>query len=279
MSTSTLSIYIPRMALHHDEESVINVMINYGIGTVSHVDFTPINQKPGFKENLIDNVKSAFVHFSDPMMGSDNNFHYNSRRTLGNENFWNIVLYRDGPYKLQISLGEYWLCLENKNPVQRTLMNVHQIVENGRHLEKIIDEQAEKIKKLENKLEGLHNVVYQLIGGLFNHETQSGIMAIHHSLMGFNNCDSNDYNTSKWGSCPTTRQGDEHEMRINTLEQQLKSILILDYTESVLTHQDEDEDDEEQDELLQKRKYEDFDDCSFSTHSSMPDLEDMDSIS
>ncbi len=267
------------MAVHHDKESIINVMTNYGIGTVSHVDFTPINQKPGFKENLSDNVKSAFVHFSDPMMSSyDNNYHYKSKCTLGNENFWNIVLYRDGPYKLQISLGEYWLCLENTNPVQRTLMNVHQIVENGRHLEKIIDEQAETIKKLENKLEGLHSVVYQLIGGLFNHETQAGIIEEHLGVMGFNNYASINKDTSKWNIYPTTRQGDENEMRINYLEQQVKSMLIFDYTESVSTPQDEDED-EEHDDLLQKCNYEEFDDCSFSTHSSMPELEDMDSIS
>ena len=270
--SSTLSIYIPRMAAHHDEESIINVMTNYGIGTVSHVDFTTVNKQPGFVENVDNYMKSAFVHFSDPMMSSsDNNYHYNSRRTLGNENFWNIVLYRDGPYKLQISLGEYWLCLENKNPVQRTLMNVHQIVENGRYLEKLIEEQSQTIKKLENKLEGLHNVVYQLIGGLFNHETQAGIMGLHLGFMGFNNCTSIEHNTSKWDISPTTRQGNENERRIESLEQTVRDMLNYDYPEAVFTPQ---EDDEEQDELLQKRKYEEIDDCSVSTHSSMPELEE-----
>jgi hypothetical protein len=270
--SSTLSIYIPRMAAHHDEESIINVMTNYGIGTVSHVDFTTVNKQPGFVENVDNYMKSAFVHFSDPMMSSsDNNYHYNSRRTLGNENFWNIVLYRDGPYKLQISLGEYWLCLENTNPVQRTLMNVHQIVENGRYLEKLIEEQSQTIKKLENKLEGLHNVVYQLVGGLFNHQTQAGIMAIHHHIMGFNNCASIHNDTSKWEISPTTLQGDENERRIESLEQTVRDMLNYDCPEAVFTPQ---EDDEEQDELLQKRKYEEIDDCSVSTHSSMPELEE-----
>ena len=257
------------MAAHHDEESIINVMTNYGIGTVSHVDFTTVNKQPGFVENVDNYMKSAFVHFSDPMMSSsDNNYHYNSRRTLGNENFWNIVLYRDGPYKLQISLGEYWLCLENKNPVQRTLMNVHQIVENGRYLEKLIEEQSQTIKKLENKLEGLHNVVYQLVGGLFNHQTQAGIMAIHHHIMGFNNSASIHNDTSKWDISPTTRQGDENDRRIESLEQTVRDMLIFDYPEAVFTPQ------EEQDELLKKRKYEEIDDCSVSTHSSMPELEE-----
>ena len=257
------------MAAHHDEESIINVMTNYGIGTVSHVDFTTVNKQPGFVENVDNYMKSAFVHFSDPMMSSsDNNYHYNSRRTLGNENFWNIVLYKDGPYKLQISLGEYWLCLENKNPVQRTLMNVHQIVENGRYLEKLIEEQSQTIKKLENKLEGLHNVVYQLVGGLFNHQTQAGIMAIHHHIMGFNNSASIHNDTSKWDISPTTRQGDENDRRIESLEQTVRDMLIFDYPEAVFTPQ------EEQDELLKKRKYEEIDDCSVSTHSSMPELEE-----
>ncbi len=245
------------MAANHDEESVKNVMANYGIGTVSYVDFTPINKKPGFKENLSDNLKSAFVHFSDPMMSSyDNNYHYNSRSTLGNENFWNIVLYRDGPYKLQISFGEYWLCFENINPVQRTLMNVHQIVENGRHLENLIEEQSETIKKLENKLEGLHNVVYQLVGGLFNHKTQAGIMANHlHHIMGFNNCSSLDKDTSKWDISPTTRQGDENERRIESLEQTVRDMLNFDCSEAVFTPQE--------------------DEFSVSTHSSMPELEEV----
>ena len=55
------------------------------------------------------------------------------------------------------------------------------------------------------------------------------------------------------------------------MEQTVRDMLNFDYPEAVFTPQ---EDDEEQDELLQKRKYEEIDDCSVSTHSSMPELEE-----
>jgi hypothetical protein len=258
---STLSIYIPRMAAHHDEESVKNVMTNYGIGTVNYVDFTPINKKPGFGEKVDDVVKSAFVHFSDPMMSSfDNNYHYNSRRTLGNENFWNIVLYRDGPYKLQISLGEYWLCLENKNPVQRTMMNIHQVVENSRHLENLIEEQSETIKKLENKLENVQAVISKLLSGLFNHKSQYEVLENYNDILflGLNEIDEPDYYRN-WENCPTTRQGDDSERRIEALEQTVRDMLNFDCSEAVFIPQE--------------------DELSVSTHSSMPELIDIDSVS
>ncbi len=261
------------MAAHHDEQSIINVMANYGIGTVSYVDFTTVNKKPGFKENISDNVKSAFVHFSDPMMSSyDNNYHYNSRRTLGNENFWNIVLYRDGPYKLQISLGEYWLCLENTKPVQRTLMNVHQIVENGRYLENLIEEQSETIKKLENKLENVQAVISKLLSGLFNHKSQYEVLENYNDILflGLNDIDEPDYYFN-WENCPTTRQGDDSERRIEALEQTVREMLNFDCSEAVFTPQ---EDDQEQEELIQKSKYEE-DEFSVITHSSMPELEEV----
>jgi len=269
--SSTLSIYIPRMAAHHDKDSIINVMSNYGIGTVSHVDFTPINKKPGFGEKVDDVVKSAFVHFSDPMMGSDNNYHYNSRRTLGNENFWNIVLYRDGPYKLQISLSEYWLCLENTKPVQRTMMNIDQVVENSRHLENLIEEQAKtiedqsyKIEELSKKLDNVTQVVYQLLGGLFNQSSQCDTLRQHIDVLYTGEIqprsrhdEPDDSNSEQW---PTTRQGDDSERRIEALEQQVKSMLNFDYPEAVFTPQEDD-------------------DNSISTHSSMPELIDIDSVS
>ena len=257
------------MAAHHDEESVKNVMTNYGIGTVSYVDFTPINKKPGFGEKVDDVVKSAFVHFSDPMMSSfDNNYHYNSRRTLGNENFWNIVLYRDGPYKLQISLGEYWLCLENTKPVQRTMMNIHQVVENSRHLENLIEKQAEKLKEqeetikmLDNKLENVQAVISKLLSGLFNHKSQYEVLESYNDILflGLKEIDEPDYYFN-WENCPTTRQGDDSERRIEALEKTVREMLNFDCSEAVFTPQED---------------YEEEDDFSVSTHSSMPDLEEV----
>jgi hypothetical protein len=141
MSIINTSIYIPRMSVDHTEESILFYMSMYQIGSVSHVDFTQINKKPGFGENVDQVVKSAFVHF---------------RTFMRNTNFWETIA-NEQPYKLQVNPNEYWLCLKNKNPIQRTMMNIHQVVENSRHLEGLIEAQAIKIEELERKLEGTNS--------------------------------------------------------------------------------------------------------------------------
>lgn len=200
------------MSVEYTEEMIAYYMIHDKIGIVSYVDFTSINQKPGFGENVDEVVKSAFVHFS--------------ATNLSNHDFWHTIA-TGQPYKLKIKSDEYWLCLKNNNPIQRTLMNLHQVVENGRHLEgliesqaKIIQEQANKLEELERKLEGTHDVVYSLLGGLFHQEEQTGILSLHMDNLF---CRETSSNTklkylSKWGIWPTTRQGDECEKKIAELE-------------------------------------------------------------
>jgi hypothetical protein len=159
------SIYIPRISAEHDEESIKYYMMINGIGVVSYVDFTPINKKPGFYENVDLDDRSVFVHFDYPRLSSDNSYYYyNSTTSGGNAEFWNTIA-SGKPYKLQIFPDEYWICLKNKNPVQRTMMNIHQIVENGRYLEdlieaqtKIIQEQAKKIDKLQKNIDNIQYV-------------------------------------------------------------------------------------------------------------------------
>lgn len=126
------SIYIPRVSSYHNEEYIRHVMELYSIGHVEYVDFTPINKKPGFNENVDEDFKAAFIHFKD---------YYSN-------NIWNTIAAGES-YKILITQHEYWLCLKNKNPIQRTMMNIHQVVENGRHLEKLIEEQSKKIAELE----------------------------------------------------------------------------------------------------------------------------------
>ena len=276
------SIYIPRMAAHHDEESVRIIMSNCRIGEVSHVDFTPINKKPGFGEKVDDVVKSAFVHFYNDLIQFDKW----GRAVLENSKFWHTVLNLGEPYKLQVSLKEYWLCLKNTNPVQRTMMNIHQIVENGRHLENLIEEQAEKLKaqeeiisNLSKKLDNVTQSVYQILGGIFNQSSQCETLRQYTDALYTGETQPrtrhDDPDDSKWECWPTTRQGDENERRIESLEQTVREMLQFD-CEAVFTPQ---EDDEYQDELLQQRKYEDNDKNSMSTHSSMPELIDIDSVS
>ena len=158
------SIYIPRMSIVHDEESIKTIMGDCQIGTVSYVDFTPVNKKPGFTENITPYFKSAFIHFS-----AVNNAHVK---------FWETIL-RGEKYMLDISLlhvglDEYWICLKNKNPIQRSMMNIHQVVENGRYLENLVQKQENRIVELENRLDNLHRIMYQHLGGLFNQREQQG---------------------------------------------------------------------------------------------------------
>ena len=224
---SITSIYIPRMAAFHNELNIKNIMAEYCIGHISHIDFTPINQKPGFGENVNNVVKSAFIHFIDTSSYL-NGFSRveNDEGIVGNFEFWETIA-SGQPYKLQINQHEYWLCLVNKNPVQRTMMNIHQVVENGRHLENIVREQDKKIRELEEKLENTHEVVYQLIGGLFNHCEQRDILNLHLDKL-FGKKFNNKVNCNTY---PTTRQGDECEQRLNVLE---KAIFGSEYQDTTL---------------------------------------------
>jgi len=271
------------MSTHHTVASIKNIMSLFRIGTVERIDFTPINKKPGFGENVDDVVMSAFIHFSDPLRGDDNCYNYMSDSYLGNNDFWDTIS-RNQPYKLQIARKEYWICLKNKNPVQRTMMNIHQVVENSRHLENLVEEQNNKIKELEEKMANMDSVIRQFIGGLYCHRTQQGISDKHFQVLdgdGFSTKPLPE-DTHKWTNWPTTRQGDECEKRITALEDYMRVTTRFDRFEyprelgvSPLF------DCEEQDNYLLMRKHEnnymDCDNHSISTHSSMPDLVDDDS--
>jgi hypothetical protein len=284
---SYTSIYIPRMSTHHNEASVKNIMSSYRIGTVERVDFTPINKQPGFGESVDDVVMSAFVHFSDPILGDDNCYNYMSDSYLGHNDFWDDMS-DNQPYRLQLARNEYWICLKNKNPVQRSLMNIHQVVENGRYLENLIEQQNKEITNLreiikiqENKFEGLHQVVYQLIGGLYNQSTQSGVIDVHLNNIGLPGASNT--NTSTWGIWPTTRQGDECEQKIKELESYMRERFENPRHAAVTPKFDEihyntvdDEDDYDYDNESQETEVQISknlrDNDSISSHSSMPSL-------
>lgn len=276
------SIYIPRVSAFVTEDIIIEQLAN--IGDIRRVDFAPLGKKPGFVEENVDkNVKSAFVHFFDTFecpVTSDIN-------TYGSHKFY--------PY----FGGEYWILLKVKNPIQDTMMNNAQIVENCRLLEKKVEEQAATIKAMEKKVDGLQHVVYQLLGGLFNQQTQQGILDSHLSIL-FNNINQDnediDPEENNW---PTTRQGDENEKRIEALETQLLGAIdalnnhaekgtameikfnSLDNQVKEMTNFDYNEVDEAfkpyeyeytaiVDTLFKNHQYVSEDDNS--THSSMPDL-------
>ena len=283
---SYTSIYIPRMSTSHTVASIKNIMSSYRIGTVERVDFTPINKKPGFGENVDQVVMSAFVHFSDPLLGLDNCYNYMSDSTLGNNDFWDAIS-AEKPYKLQIARNEYWICLKNKNPVQYTMMNIHQVVENSRHLEKLVEEQNNKIQKLEQKMDNMNEVIIQFVGGLFCQHTQQGILEKFLRVLDGEGLSSKPLpeDTHNWSHWPTTRQGDECEKRIADLERYMRDVTgdICRLKYPGQTSISSNFNCEEQDSYLLMRKHEnsniDYDNDSISTHSSMPDLVDANSVS
>jgi len=93
-------------------------------------------------------------------------------------------------------------------------------------LKKKQEKQEKKMKKQERKIEGQNHVIYQLLAGLFDQKTQSGILNMHLSDIGEstneNQCTRVD--TSIWRQYPTTRQGDQSERRIDVIEKTLMNI-------------------------------------------------------
>ena len=204
--TINVSIYVPRMNSYWSKDMINDIMVKNGIGSVAFVDFTPIGKKSGFKENPITDKKAAFIHFQGYYYGE-----------MNNTQFWKDI--QEGKsHKLQISSIEYWICLKNKNPIQRTCMNIHQVVENGRYLENLVQEQATKIEVLEKKLDNIQEVVYQLLGGLYCQSNQSDILRFRIAMLHGEQPNNDICDNGKWGIWPTTRQGDECERRIEALE-------------------------------------------------------------
>lgn len=140
------SIYVPRVLNEHTFQSIANIMAQFNIGIVHYVDFTPINKKPGFYEYCDAKFKTAFIHFIDVP-----GYHLNTK-------FWDTIS-RDNKYQLQISSQEYWICLKNHSPIQRTLMNIHQVVENSKYLEDRIEMLEDKFEKLEGKMNNIQSDV------------------------------------------------------------------------------------------------------------------------
>lgn len=113
-------------------------------------------------------------------------------------------------------------------------MNIQVNLENGNHFEVRIISQEEEIKNLKNKLSeltetinGMHDVIHQLVGGLYCQKTQSEIIYQHLNCLGFEDYAKNinkDKNTHPFDYYPTTRQGDDNSERIRIIEQKLESL-------------------------------------------------------
>jgi hypothetical protein len=90
-------------------------------------------------------------------------------------------------------------------------------------LRSYVDIDDKRIEQLEKKTENMSCVIYQLLGGLFHQEKQEKVLGILVDILHgeneeyWSNANEND-TESIW---PTTRQGDDHEKRIEMIERML----------------------------------------------------------
>ena len=134
---STSSFFVPRMLAEYDETRVKGIFTNLCIGTVSRVDFVPIEGEPRFQK--------AFVHV-EQFYNTPSTDHI-IREVLEYEGNGNVRVY-PGTF----NRNEYWILLRNKTPVQETKLNIHQVVENARILQGVVEGQAAEIKALREQL-------------------------------------------------------------------------------------------------------------------------------
>jgi hypothetical protein len=146
-------------------------MQDHRIGTVSRVDFISIYNNP----NVNSGVRSAVVHFSDPYFPREGYYKFRFEMYRGNKEFWKVI--ESGKtFKLQVLDREYWLCSQNKPPYQRTTMNISQVVENCRHLQHLITNQSEEIKKLNEQRDAYEKRISILEQLISNHIRSQSII-------------------------------------------------------------------------------------------------------
>jgi hypothetical protein len=244
------SIYIPRIGSEITGDMIMNYLDelkNY----ITRMDFTPIAKTSLFDETIGDYV-SVFIHFDQEveLTGMMQDIRY--------------CMKQGNPYKYYpFSSYEFWLLLPNKQPIQQTSMNNSQIVENCRLLEKKVLDQSAQIEDLTKKLDGVQNVIYQLIGGVYNQRTQADMINTHMGFLypGKYNAVEDSEIESKWSIWPTTRQGDENERRIEFLERALGVVHPAEEEDDPFRYIDQYLDPDEDDEELRRKHFADIEDA------------------
>jgi hypothetical protein len=154
VQTNTYSMYIPRISKKYDEQQLIGIFHDVGIGFVKRIDFIDV-EKNTF-------MNGAFVHFY---------YLYDYEAT---KQIVAAMEAENGSYHLHISEKEFWILLKNKKPISDTVLNIHQIVdilktleeEQGKKIEeqdKKIEEQDKKITDMESKINDLETILLQII--------------------------------------------------------------------------------------------------------------------
>lgn len=146
--SNNYSIYIPRMATTHGEDSV-RAAFRF-LGNVKRADFVPIEGDDRFQK--------AFVHF-DHIIESETNAEIINRVFERNEN--------TRIYPETFNTRVYWILLRNKNPVTETKLNIHQVVENANILQSVVEAQAEEIRVMREQhvtdIHRLHQTIHEML--------------------------------------------------------------------------------------------------------------------
>jgi hypothetical protein len=133
---SSVSFFIPRMLAEYDETRVKGIFASViCVGVVSRVDFVPIEGEPRFLK--------AFVHM-EQIYNTPATSHIMSEAFDGNRGV--------RVYPGMFHQNEYWVLLKNKTPVAETKLNIHQVAENARILQSVVEAQANEIKALREQL-------------------------------------------------------------------------------------------------------------------------------
>ena len=133
---SSVSFFVPRMLTEYDETRVKGIFASVMcVGTVNRVDFVPIEGEPRFQK--------AFIHM-EQIYNTPATSHLMSEVFDGNRG---VRMY-PGMFRQ----NEYWVLLKNKTPVQETKLNIHQVAENARILQSVVETQAKEIKALREQL-------------------------------------------------------------------------------------------------------------------------------
>ena len=151
-SNAPLSLYIPRISAQNNSEVHIHQVFDQLFGRVKRIDFNePVN-----------NYMSIFVHFD---------FWYDSCKEIVKK------LENNESYRHYVSKNEYWIFLKNKTPIPDTLLNIHQIAENAKILEKVVITQGEQINRLQQLL-------YQVIGTIYTGDEKNQMNAYFEDIIG-----------------------------------------------------------------------------------------------
>lgn len=119
------NVYIPRMLRERaNAQNVASMLLSNGVGRLEYIDFVEINGNHGAKE--ADGSDKPFVKHAS-LVSAYALISFFDQIILDS-----VTRKKEGdaiPYKLYLfrETNEHWLFLPNENPVERTILNIHQV--------------------------------------------------------------------------------------------------------------------------------------------------------